>query len=480
MFTSAQFRSRALAMVGLPYVLGAEWPASIVAPARPRALDCSELVEGLYRENSTPIGDLAAAQYDKTVPVARGSERVGDLVFLRNNPARWNGIGHVAVITAKLSTGDHEIVEARGRAAGTVRTTLSYWRTRAYFAGVRRYPNFKLDGTLGVPLPPSIPDRLAEDGDAGPLTYDALQWSLGLVRTGLFTAGTRRGLQEWLGVTADGVIGPGSVKTLQRWLDVTPDGQLGPVTVRRWQQWLNVLITCAKNRPATRTTSDGIRMGFANLQGYDGRQNVQTQAETLATRVGASVYALCETDRARRRAVEAAHGRTWWCWAHPGGTVAAAADLAKWAPPTPAQLRHVSFGTSYGHGALCVPLARRSNGRKVDLISTHTRPKAVATVEDKRRDIKAAAGLARTTAAVLSGDFAMNPRAQLGELGWRAVSPDADSMDRDGVQRVDAALVRNYGVEARGSALVDPGPQSDHMWGRVSLTALPASQPSPL
>lgn len=329
-------------------------------------------------------------------------------------------------------------------------------------------------------VPTGVPASLTVDGQMGPRTIGAVQWSLGLAQTAVYGEGTRKALQKWLGVTVDGIIGPKTGQALQGWLDVVADGVIGPKTISRWQQWLNVLIVAAGKRPRAKTTGDPFRMGFANLQGYDGRQNVQTQAETLAARVGASGYALCETDRARRRAVEAAHGSTWWCWAHPGGTVAAAADLAKWDPPTPAQLRKASYGTRYGHGALCVPLVRRSNGRKVDLISTHTRPAAVASVDDKRHDISAAAGLARGNAAILAGDFAMNPRAQLGELGWRAVSPNADSMTRDGVQRVDAALVRNYGVEARGSALVDPGPQSDHMWGRVSLTALPASQPSPL
>ncbi len=141
--TPAEFRARAIAMVGLPYILGAEWSPSVVAPKRPKALDCSELIEGLCRENGTPIGDLAAAQYDRTVK-ATGSPRVGDLVFLRNNRSRWNGIGHVAVITGRLANGDWEIVEARGRKYGVVRSTLSYWKTRGAYTGLRRFPAFAL------------------------------------------------------------------------------------------------------------------------------------------------------------------------------------------------------------------------------------------------------------------------------------------------------------------------------------------------
>ncbi|HEY3409365.1 MAG TPA: peptidoglycan-binding protein, partial [Propionicimonas sp.] len=61
------------------------------------------------------------------------------MVFLRNNPARANGIGHTAVLTKKLANGDWRIIEARGRAYGVVRSTLSYWKTRSYYAGLRRF-----------------------------------------------------------------------------------------------------------------------------------------------------------------------------------------------------------------------------------------------------------------------------------------------------------------------------------------------------
>lgn len=140
--TAEQFRSELIGQVGKPYVLGAE--ASPNDPNPPK-FDCSELVQWAFERNGCPIGDLAAAQYDKTRALKYGeSPRVGDLVFLRNNPARWNRIGHVAVITAKLNNGDWEIVEARGRKYGVVRSSLSYWKTRKYFTGVRRYEPFKL------------------------------------------------------------------------------------------------------------------------------------------------------------------------------------------------------------------------------------------------------------------------------------------------------------------------------------------------
>lgn len=221
-YTAAQFRDRANQMVGVPYILGAEWPASCVAPCRPRALDCSELVEGLFRENGTPIGDLAASQYDKaSIHVSPGQERVGDLVFLRNNRQRWNGIGHVAVLTAKLANGDWEIIESKGRAFGTVRTTLSFWKTRRYYTGVRRFPAFDLvrntDPLVAVtPLPAPDARKRAPRRSADLPTK--LQ-------------------QDLAGAKADGVRGPRTIaalKALQRRVGANPDGKWGPDTAEKY------------------------------------------------------------------------------------------------------------------------------------------------------------------------------------------------------------------------------------------------------
>lgn len=140
--TPAQFASLAEAQVGKPYVLGAE---AAINNADPAKFDCSELVEWLYGRSGNRITDLAAAQYNATKKVS-GSPKAGDLVFLRNNPARSNGIGHVAVLTKKLDNGDWRIIEARGRAYGVVRSTLSYWKTRRYYAGLRRQSSFSLAG----------------------------------------------------------------------------------------------------------------------------------------------------------------------------------------------------------------------------------------------------------------------------------------------------------------------------------------------
>jgi hypothetical protein len=144
--TASQFAKLADAQVGKPYVLGAE---TLVSQSSPSKFDCSELVQWLFGRSGNPITDLAASQYNVTKKVS-GSPRAGDLVFLRNNPARSNGIGHVAILTKKLSHGDWRIIEARGRADGVVRSTLSYWKKRSYYAGLRRYPSFALSNGDGV------------------------------------------------------------------------------------------------------------------------------------------------------------------------------------------------------------------------------------------------------------------------------------------------------------------------------------------
>ncbi|MFZ0530845.1 MAG: peptidoglycan-binding protein [Propionicimonas sp.] len=147
--TGAQFVKLAEAQVGKPYVLGAEVAISQSNPAK---FDCSELVEWLYGRSGNRITDLAAAQYNVTRAVSLSSPQVGDLVFLRNNPARANGIGHVAVVTKKLASGDWEVIEARGRAYGVVKSTLGYWKQRKYFAGMRRYSSFLLADDSTVEL----------------------------------------------------------------------------------------------------------------------------------------------------------------------------------------------------------------------------------------------------------------------------------------------------------------------------------------
>ena len=374
MYAPSTFRREALAQVGKPYILGAE---AALTNDNPRAFDCSELVEWLFGRNGTPIGDLAAWQYNKTVPVV-GSPRVGDLVFLRNNPARANGIGHVAVLTAPMPNGDWEIVEARGRAAGVVKTTLSYWRTRRYFVGPRRFPGFKL---ASANPPPVV------QGD---------------VRFAL---------------------------------------------------------------------------GIANIQGYGRKLDGDAIGTFLRERMRCSAYLLSEThntreDPARDEIRDALGGRgKWKVHVAPGGTVCAMWDAEKWEYGPP---RFADFEDNF-HGAVAVPLTA-PNGRGFDATATHTRPGAVAIDDQKADDIAKALDLVGSWPVVVGGDFATyRAGAMAAAVGLRRATPDVDTMDAAGVQRVDAAFVR--GLQIRGATVVDPGALSDHRWLRVSLT-LPGADPS--
>lgn len=146
--TTAEYASLAGKQVGKPYILGTPVPHNA---ANPKSFDCSGLVIWLNNQTRAFVmgDDTAAGLYNRTKAVS-GDPQVGDLVFLKNNPARSNGIGHVAVITAKLANGDWRIVEARGRAAGVVNTTLSYWKTRKYYTGVRRMSTLNFVGVSGV------------------------------------------------------------------------------------------------------------------------------------------------------------------------------------------------------------------------------------------------------------------------------------------------------------------------------------------
>lgn len=381
--TAAQFAARADALVGLPYVLGAEWGPSITAPKRPKALDCSELVEGLYRENGTPIGDLAASQYDRTKPIT-GSPKVGDLVFLRNNPARWNGIGHVAVLTAKLSNGDWRIVEARGRASGTVRTTLSYWRTRKYYAGIRRFPGFTLK--TGTPPKP-----------VGPRDFVFLQANLQAERFG--------GLD-----------------------DSSP--KVG--------EWLK----------------------------KHGR---------------ASIMALCEVSEERRNAIRKVYGAskllTW-----PVGYVANMWDASKWQHGGE---KHVAFTLrttgkpSPYHGAIRTPLDDRA-GVSLDLISVHCLSRAsfpkgwtdAQVLDGKLADVRAAmkALYRRGRPTIVAGDFNTShaERVLVGEYGLQRATPNVDTVDTPGDQKLDAVFVTKD-IAVRYAELLNPGDVSDHKIWKVGL-----------
>lgn len=75
----------------------------------------------------------------------------------------------MAVLTQKLSNGDWRIIEARGKASGVVATTLSYWKTRKHYTGIRRLTGFKLAST-----PAPSPAPVGKDTKLWVTTYNAL------------------------------------------------------------------------------------------------------------------------------------------------------------------------------------------------------------------------------------------------------------------------------------------------------------------
>ena len=136
-----QYRQLVMAQLGDAYRLGAE---ALISDSNPDVFDCSELVEWSYGRAGVRIRDGAWAQYEDTNAVV-GLPQIGDLTFLANNPDRPHDIGHVGIITSVNSkTGEAFIVEAKGREYGVVLSTLSDWKRRSSFAGVRRFSPFTL------------------------------------------------------------------------------------------------------------------------------------------------------------------------------------------------------------------------------------------------------------------------------------------------------------------------------------------------
>ncbi|HEX2043883.1 MAG TPA: GH25 family lysozyme [Acidimicrobiales bacterium] len=87
------------------------------------------------------------------------------------------------------------------------------------------------------PTNPFLP--LGEDGEFGPQTIKALQWTCGVATDGDFGPESERALQRRLGVPVDGDVGPVTITALQKHIGAAEDGLLGPDTVRALQKALN-------------------------------------------------------------------------------------------------------------------------------------------------------------------------------------------------------------------------------------------------
>jgi hypothetical protein len=208
-------------------------------------------------------------------------------------------------------------------------------------------------------------------------------------------------------------------------------------------------------------------LGIANMQDprFGGSSAFADRGEFLRDVMPASVYALSETNQRMRKDICTVLGPAWKLWTRESGPVCVMFDSSVFDYRLP---RSVEFGTSYGHGAVAVPLIHRASRLGVDVIAVHVRPKAVATLADKKADVKKSAALAGTWPAVLAGDFSLNAERHL-PAGWKRASLDINTMNIAGEQHVDAAYTKGS-VSGASSKLHDPGDLSDHKWVTTSIT----------
>lgn len=225
------------------------------------------------------------------------------------------------------------------------------------------------------------------------------------------------------------------------------------------------------------TPAEGeVLLGVANCQCYDGDTSDaawEARGRLMAAQ-GRNVWAVTETTAAGRAIMLAQLGPTWKTWTLDGLTVAGLFDSAAFTVRTRRKARFGTPATPFGHGALKLPLVPTGAKTGVDLVVQHTRPGSVATDAQKDADIRRGASLAGKWPAILAGDLA---RSNPSLPRWKRATPNVDTMDASGDQRVDAAFVRGR-LTASNGRVIDPAGLSDHKWLTVDLAFTGA--PSPL
>ena len=93
----------AIKLIGIPYEFGAEWTDLTKLPA---SIDCSELIENVFKLNGLHMPDGSQAQYNFTVHSPNPT--AGDLAFFGRG-GKPTEIYHVGLVL-----NDNEIIEARG------------------------------------------------------------------------------------------------------------------------------------------------------------------------------------------------------------------------------------------------------------------------------------------------------------------------------------------------------------------------------
>lgn len=124
--------------LGVPYVFGAEW-TDFQKP--PEALDCSELVEGVFNHFGIQMPDGSQAQHDFTVPVAPSAAKIGDLAFFGRG-GKPGQIYHVGMIFD-----GQNIIEARAHdpsasfeTGKVILRPRARWEGYSNFVGYRSHP----------------------------------------------------------------------------------------------------------------------------------------------------------------------------------------------------------------------------------------------------------------------------------------------------------------------------------------------------
>lgn len=277
-------------------------------------------------------------------------------------------------------------------------------------------------------------------------------------------------------------LGHRDVRAFQRAAGLTVDGKAGP------QTWTALLL--AKPAPPAETPQPptGV-LDFvllqANLQAerFGGLPDRSTVVgEWLKETGNASMMALCEVSETRRDAIRGVYGMskllTW-----PVGYVATMWNPAKWRHGGEEHLAFTLRTTgkpSPYHGAVRTPLTR--DGHTIDLISIHVLSRAsfpkgwtdAQVLAGKLDDVRTAMKMLyrKGRATIIAGDFntAHAEQVLVGEFGLRRATPNVDTVDEPGDQKLDAVFI-SPGLSVRYATLLDPGRISDHKAWRVGLRA---------
>lgn len=126
-------------LLGVPYVYGAEWVNYSIVP---QAIDCSELIEGLFNLHKLKMPDGSQNQYDFTITVP--TPEMGDLAFFGRG-GHPNQIYHVGMVFSRT-----EIIEARAfdptskergfETGKVILRPIETWMKYKNFVGFTRHP----------------------------------------------------------------------------------------------------------------------------------------------------------------------------------------------------------------------------------------------------------------------------------------------------------------------------------------------------